>query len=190
MSCRTVYRPAGATAGGWQVGPNRAEAARRVSDAGTLRVVAAPDDIEARVAALEARIGQVAADAQVARQDAAAARHLAAARDRDVADLAVKVDANRSAINALGEQSRERFDAVDRRFDAVDRRFAAVDRRFDVLEARFDALEHKVDDGFRRIDEEFRKVDNGFVEMRGKFDMTAAGLERIANLIERQGEAG
>lgn len=136
----------------------------------------APDDIEARVAALEARMGQVATDAQVARQDAAAARHLAAARDRDLADLAVKVDANRSAINALGEQTRERFDAVDRRFDAVDR--------------RFDALERKVDDGFRRIDEEFRKVDAGFLEMRAKFDMTAAGLERIANMIEQRGEAG
>jgi BMFP domain-containing protein YqiC len=84
--------------------------------------MAAPDNIEARVAALEARIGQVAADAQVARQDAAAARHLAAARDRDIADLAVKVDANRSAINALGEQTRERFDAVDRRFDALERK--------------------------------------------------------------------
>jgi hypothetical protein len=126
----------------------------------------APDDIEARVAALELRLGQVSADVQAARQDAAAARHLAAARDRDIADLAVKVDANRSAVNALGEQTRERFDAVDRRIDD---------------------LERKVDHGFRRMDEEFRKVDDGFIEMQGKFDMTAAGLERIAALIERQG---
>jgi hypothetical protein len=136
--------------------------------------MAAPDDIESRVAALEARLGQVSADVQVAREDAAAARHLAAARDRDIVDLAVKVDANRSAINALGEQTRERFDAVDRRFDAVDR--------------RFDALARKVDDGFRRIDEEFRKVDAGFIEMRGKFDMTAAGLERITALLEQRGD--
>jgi hypothetical protein len=139
------------------------------------------DDIEARVAALETRIGRVADDVQIAREDAAAARHLAAARDRDLADLTVKVDANRSAINALGEQTRERFDAIDRRFEAVDRRFDAMDRRFD-------ALEQKVDDGFRRIDEEFRKVDNGFIEMRAKFDMTAAGLERIANMIEQRGD--
>jgi len=152
------------------------EAARRQSGAGTLPVMPAPDDIEARVAALEVRLSQVSADVRVAREDAASARHLAAARDRDIADLAVKVDANREAINALGEQTRERFDAVDRRFEAVDR--------------RFDALERKVDDGFRRIDEEFRKVDNGFMEMRAKFDMTAAGLERIANLIEQRGEAG
>jgi hypothetical protein len=138
------------------------------------------DDIEARVAALETRIGRVAADAQIAREDAAAARHLTAARDRDLADLTVKVDANRSAINALGQQTRERFDAVDRRFEAVDRRFDAMDRRFD-------ALEQKVDDGFRRIDEEFRKVDNGFIEMRGKFDMTAAWLQQIVGLLEQRG---
>jgi hypothetical protein len=138
--------------------------------------MAAPDDLESRVAALEARMGQVAAEAQVAREDAAAARHLAAARDRDIADLGVKVDANRSAINALGEQTRERFDAVDRRFEALERK---VDDGF-----------RRMEDGFSRIDEEFRKVDNGFIEMRGKFDMTAAGLERIADLIEQRGEAG
>ena len=45
--------------------------------------------------------------------DAAAARHLAAARDRDLADLGVKVDANRSAINALGQQTAGRFDQLE-----------------------------------------------------------------------------
>jgi hypothetical protein len=129
--------------------------------------MAAGDDIEKRVAALEVRLGQVSAEVHAARDDAAAARHLAAARDRDIADLGVKVDANRSAFNALGEQTRERFDAVDRRFDA---------------------LERKVDDGFRRIDEEFRKVDDGFIEMRGRFDATAAGLDRIVTLLEERGD--
>ncbi len=42
--------------------------------------------------------------------DAAAARHLAAVRDCDLADLGVKVDANRFAINALGVQTAGRFD--------------------------------------------------------------------------------
>jgi len=60
--------------------------------------VANPSDVEARLSALEARMEEVAADA-------AAARHLAAARDRDLADLGVKVDDNRSAISALGEQT-------------------------------------------------------------------------------------
>ncbi|MGI8815289.1 MAG: hypothetical protein ACR2G2_08415 [Pseudonocardia sp.] len=62
-------------------------------------------DLGARVAALEARLEEVAADA-------AAARHLAAAGDRDLSDLAAKVDANRSVINALGEQTAGRFDQL------------------------------------------------------------------------------
>ncbi|MHA6631904.1 hypothetical protein ACU61A_41285 [Pseudonocardia sichuanensis] len=68
--------------------------------------MANPSDVEARLAALEARIEEVAADA-------AAARHLAAARDRDLADLGVKVDANRAAINALGVQTAGRFDRLE-----------------------------------------------------------------------------
>jgi len=52
--------------------------------------VAHPSDLRARVAALETRLEEVA-------PVAAAARHLAAARDRDLADLGVKVDANRQA---------------------------------------------------------------------------------------------
>lgn len=75
--------------------------------------MANPSDVEARLTALEARMEEVAADA-------AAARHLAAARDRDLADLGIKVDANRSAINALGVQTAARFDQVDQRFDRLE----------------------------------------------------------------------
>jgi hypothetical protein len=74
--------------------------------------VADSTDLEARVAALETRLEEVAAEA-------AAARHLAAARDRDLADLGTKVDANRSVINALGEQSASRFDQVEQRLDRL-----------------------------------------------------------------------
>lgn len=80
---------------------------------GTLRPMVNPSDVEARVAALEVRMEEVAADA-------AAARHLAAARDRDLADLGVKVDANRSAINALGVQTAGRFDQLENRFDQLE----------------------------------------------------------------------
>ncbi|MDQ3988084.1 MAG: hypothetical protein M3291_02595 [Actinomycetota bacterium] len=68
--------------------------------------MANPSDVEARLAALEA-MEEVAADA-------AAARHLAAARDRDLADLGVKVDAHLAAINALGQQTVGRFDQLER----------------------------------------------------------------------------
>ena len=82
-----------------------------------------PADTERRLTALEARVEDVAAEATAARQDAIAARHLAAAHDRDLADLGLKVDANRRAINALGVQTAARFDRVDERFDRVDQRF-------------------------------------------------------------------
>ena len=115
-----------------------------------------PSEFEARLARVEARVEQAV-------DDAAAARHLAAARDRDLADLTVKVEANRSAINALGVQTAARFDRLEGRFDR--------------LEGRVDRLEEKVDRGFA-------EMDRGFAEMRGRLDGTAAGLARIVELLD------
>ena len=109
---------------------------------------------------------EVAKDAAAARSDAAAARHLAATNDRDYADLALMVDANRQAINALGEQTRARFDKVDARFDKVD--------------ARFDRLEAEMRTGLAELrtgHDELRAA------MRHGFDQSAAGFARIAALI-------
>jgi hypothetical protein len=110
-----------------------------------------PDDAERRLSALEARTEDVAA----AQRDAAAARHLAAAHDRDLADLGVKVDANRRAINALGVQTAARFDRVDERFDRLE---AAMRAGFAEMRA-------------------------GFAEMRGKLDQAAAGQGHIVGLL-------
>ncbi|HEY5879613.1 MAG TPA: hypothetical protein VIU11_11935 [Nakamurella sp.] len=105
-------------------------------------------NFEERLTAAEARIEEVAADA-------AAARHLAAAGDRDLADLTMRVidnqrstEANRTAINALSVQTAERFQHV---------------------ETRFQHLEDK--------------VDAGFVEIRAKLDQTTAGLAVIIELL-------
>lgn len=87
--------------------------------------------------------------------DATAARHLAAARDRDLSDFGIKVDANRAAINALGVQTAGRFDQVDRRFDQVD-------RRLDQLEG---------------------EMRTGFAEMRGRLDGAASGQQQIVELL-------
>jgi hypothetical protein len=97
------------------------------------------------------------------------------ARDRDLADFGVKVDANRVVINALGEQTAARFDQVFRRFEQVDRRFERLEEEmrsgFAEMRGRFELLEH---------------------EMRGKFELTAAGQQRIVDLltglIERDGD--
>jgi hypothetical protein len=117
---------------------------------------------EARISRLEARMEEVAGDA-------AAARHLAAAHDRDLADLGVKVDAHRAAINALGAQTRERFDPLEGHFDR--------------LEGRFDRLEQRVDGIETVMRAKFGEMGRGFAEMRHGFDQTAAGLARIAELI-------
>jgi HD superfamily phosphodiesterase len=88
-----------------------------------------PDpDLEARVSALETRMNEVAADAS-------AARHLAAANDRDYAGLAIKVDANRRAINALGVQTADRFDRLEQK---VDSGFAKADENFARVQAVLD----------------------------------------------------
>jgi outer membrane murein-binding lipoprotein Lpp len=108
-----------------------------------------PDpDLEARVSALETRMDEVAADAS-------AARHLAAANDRDYADLNLKVDALRGVVNAHGVQTASRFDQIDARFDRLD--------------GRVDGLER---------------------EMRAGFAQTAAGQQRIVDLLTGRIERG
>jgi len=123
-------------------------------------------DHEARISRLEARVEEVAADAS-------AARHLAAAGDRDLADLTVKVDANRKAVNALGEQTRARFDQVDARFDRLE---TEMRTGFSYMHAKF-----------AEMDRGFAEMDRGFAEMRHGFDQSAAGFARIAELIEARG---
>lgn len=89
-------------------------------------------------------------------QDAAAARVLAGAADRDVAEIRAEIRDFRNATTASFNALRQDF--VDLR-DHVDRRFEQVDRGFE-------------------------QVDRGFTEMRGKLDATAAGQQRIVELIE------
>jgi hypothetical protein len=123
-------------------------------------------DHETRITRLEVRMAEVATDAAVA-------RHLAAANDRDHADLTVKVDANRKAINALGEQTRARFDQVDARFDRLE---AKVDAGFAELRAGQAELRAGHDE-LRAGHDELRAA------MRHGFDQSAAGFARIAELI-------
>ena len=135
-----------------------------------------PDELEARVSALEIRIEEVAADA-------AAARHLAAARDRDMADLTIKVDAHRTAINALGVQTAARFDRLERRMDGFDQRMDGFDQRMDGFGQRMDRLDQRMDRLDQRMDRLESTVDKGFAEMRAKFDRTAAGMQLIVDLL-------
>lgn len=112
-------------------------------------------DLEARVAALETRVGELAAQVQHSAQDAAAARVLAGGADRDVDQVRGEIRDFRQATTASFNAMRE--DLTDLR-----QRINGVDQRIDGLET---------------------KVDTGFAEMRGKFDATAAGLTQITGLL-------
>ncbi len=50
--------------------------------------------------------------------DATAARHIAAMNDRDYSDVSIEIEANREAINALGIQTADRFDRLEREMRA------------------------------------------------------------------------
>ena len=89
-------------------------------------------------------------------QDAAAARVLAGAADRDVTEIRAEIRDFRNATTASFNALRQDF--VDLR-GHVDRRFEQVDRGFE-------------------------QIGRGFAEMRGKLDATAAGQQRIVELIE------
>ncbi|HEY7814823.1 MAG TPA: hypothetical protein VIC62_16370 [Nakamurella sp.] len=126
-------------------------------------------EFENRLSAAETRIEDVAADA-------AAARHLAAAGDRDLADLTMKVVANRraievnqAAINANGTAINASRAAINTLGVQTAERFQHMETRFQDMETRFQDLE--------------AKVDAGFVEVRGKLDQTTAGLAQIIRLL-------
>lgn len=100
---------------------------------------------------------------QAVEQDAAAARVLAGAADRDVGEIRAEIrdfrQATTASFNAL------RADFVDLRQD-----FSDLRQDFSGLREDFSGLRDH--------------VDRGFIEMRGKFDATAAGQQRIVELIE------
>jgi DNA phosphorothioation-dependent restriction protein DptG len=110
--------------------------------------MAASDNLEARVTALETQFQELAKDVRRARQDAAAARILAGGADRDVTEIRAEIRDFRQATTASFNAMREDFTNL---------RTVVTDLQ--------------------------TQVNNGFIEMRGKFDATAAGMEQIANLL-------
>lgn len=108
--------------------------------------------------------------------DAAAARHLAAAHDRELADVGVKVDANRKAINALGVQTAARFDRLEGKVDAG---FARMDAKFAQIDAKF-----------AQIDANFEQVNTNFATVRARLDQAAAAFEHIGGMLTTLIERG
>jgi chromosome segregation ATPase len=127
-------------------------------------------DLEARVTALETEVRQLADRVRHSEQDAAAARVLAGGADRDVAEIRTEIrefrDQNNRVLNAMRE------DMVAMREDMGTTRQDIAAMGEDLSDLR-------------------QKMSAGFIEMRGKLDATAAGLQQVTGmlttLIDQQG---
>jgi len=117
--------------------------------------MAASDDLEPRVAALETQVQKLTARDRRSERDAAAARVLAGGVDRDVTELRAEFRDFRQATTASFNAMREDF----------------TDLRKDLTDLRSE------------MNSRFVEVDKGFVEMHGKFDAAAAGQQQIVYLL-------
>jgi predicted nucleic acid-binding Zn-ribbon protein len=121
-----------------------------------------PDNLEARVAALESRVRALADLVAASRQrveaserDAAAARVLAGGADRDTTEF-------RHEIRDFRQATVSRFDAL--REDLVDLREDLVDLR-------------------THVNNGFTTVDQSLTEILGRLDAAAAGQQEIVRLL-------
>jgi hypothetical protein len=114
-----------------------------------------PPDLEARVAALEARVSDLDERVRHGVQDAAAARILAGGADRDVTEMVAEIrgfrEHNTRVLNAMRE-------------DLGD-------------------LRSRLDDGLTEMRDGLTETRNGFTEIRGRLDAAAAGQQQIAGLL-------
>jgi chromosome segregation ATPase len=147
-------------------------------------------EFENRLSAAETRIEDVAADA-------AAARHLAAAGDRDLADLTIKVvanqraiEVNQAAINANGTAIHANGTAIHANATAINANGTAINANRAAINANraaINTLGVQTAERFQHMEARFQdleaKVDAGFVEVRGKLDQTTAGLAQIIRLL-------
>ena len=98
-----------------------------------------PPELEARVAALETQMHELAERVRRSEQDAAAARVLAGGADRDVAQIRSEIrdfrQATLSSFNAMREDLTDVRTRVNDGFAQVDRGFAEMRGRLDATAA-------------------------------------------------------
>lgn len=106
---------------------------------------------------------------------------------RRIDERFARIDERFTHIDERFTRIDEQFTRIDERFTRIDERFTHIDERFAHIDARFTRIDERftsIDKRFTSIDEQFAQVGNGFAEMRAKFDMTAAGQQRIVELIQ------
>lgn len=106
--------------------------------------MAQPSDLEARVAALETQVRELAERVRHSEQDAAAARVLAGGADRDVEQIRSEIRDSRqaaaSSFNAVREDLTDLRTRVNDGFAQVDRGFAEMRGRLDATAAGLDQI--------------------------------------------------
>ncbi len=124
--------------------------------------MAESDEPDPRVAELERQVRELDRRVRSSAQDAAAARILAGGADRDVAEI-------RGEIRDFRQATTSSFNAM--RADFTDLRQGVTDLRQEFADVR------------QQMNDKFDAVDRGFIEMRGRFDATAAGQQHIVDLL-------
>ncbi len=154
------------------------------------------EELEGRVSALEEQMRYV-------RQDAAAARVLAGGADRDVAALAIKLDAQTRLLEALRETQVEdhghivelqkgvgrlerrfeiseqryeqRFGGLEQQVGGLTARFDGLDGRVGGLEQRFDGVDQRLDG----VDQRLEGIDQRFEVIDQRFDQVDQRFDGI-----------
>ncbi|MGH3978194.1 MAG: hypothetical protein ACRDRZ_04205 [Pseudonocardiaceae bacterium] len=105
------------------------------------------DDIETRVAILEAEVARLREQAALTSSDAAAARMLAAGADHDVSEVRAELRAHTQGLNALRETQLEQGRAIAEQGRAI------VSLRQDVAEQgqAIAGLDRKMTEGFAML---------------------------------------
>lgn len=95
-----------------------------------------PDDLEARVAALETQVRELVGRVRNSEQDAAAARVLAGGADRDVEQFRIEIRDFRKATMSSFNAMREDLTDLRQRVDGLE---VKVDTGFTEMRGRLDA---------------------------------------------------
>ncbi|HEY5854434.1 MAG TPA: hypothetical protein VIW24_10375 [Aldersonia sp.] len=154
-------------------------------------------DLEGRVTALEQQVGDLARRVLNSEHDATAARVLAGGADRDVGEIRAEIREFRELNTRLHNATRAdiadlRAGQAEMRADIADLRTGQAEMRADITDLRTGQTEMRADitdlrtgqaDLRANVTDLREQMSNGFIEMRAKFDATAAGQQRIVELL-------
>ena len=112
--------------------------------------------VEERLDKLEQQHKNLDADLHSLAKVCADIKNIALTNQHDIAGLKVNLSALAEATHAgfkrvdeqhneFVQETRERFDNVDKRFESVDQRFDNVDKRFESVDQRFDNMDKRFD---------------------------------------------